>query len=136
MKRKLKWPAIVLAVLLLGFGTALLLWPRDRITAESWEKIEIGMTENQVEEILGGPGMSLDEWEVFIKTMKFPFSELTEPNNGWWIGDAKACKYWTSQRGCMQVNFDPQGNVSGKAFWRSLEPSPSFIDRLRDWLGW
>jgi hypothetical protein len=36
MKRKLKWLAIVLAVSLLGFGTALLLWPRDRITAESW----------------------------------------------------------------------------------------------------
>jgi hypothetical protein len=32
MKRKLKWLAIVLAVSLLGFGTALLLWPRDRIT--------------------------------------------------------------------------------------------------------
>jgi hypothetical protein len=32
MKRKLKWLTIVLAVSLLGFGTALLLWPRDRIT--------------------------------------------------------------------------------------------------------
>jgi len=27
MKRKLKWLAIVLAVSLLGFGTALFLWP-------------------------------------------------------------------------------------------------------------
>jgi hypothetical protein len=35
MKRKLKWLAIVLAVLLLGLGTAFFLWPRDRITAES-----------------------------------------------------------------------------------------------------
>jgi hypothetical protein len=59
MKRKLKWLAIVLAVLLLGFGTALLLWPRDRITAESWQKIRIGMTENEVAEILGGPGWRL-----------------------------------------------------------------------------
>src|SRR6516165_10069540 len=58
MKRKLKWLAIVLAVSLLGFGTALLLWPRDRITAESWHKIRIGMTEEEVAEILGGPGMT------------------------------------------------------------------------------
>ena len=36
MKRKLKWLAIVLAVSLLGFGTALLLWPRDRIQ-DAWE---------------------------------------------------------------------------------------------------
>ena len=48
MKRKLKLLAIVLAVSLLGFGTALLLWPRDRITAESWQKIRIGMTEDEV----------------------------------------------------------------------------------------
>jgi len=53
MKRKLKWIAAVLAVLLLGFGTALLLWPRDRIGAESWQKIRIGMTESEVENILG-----------------------------------------------------------------------------------
>jgi len=58
MKRKLKWLAIVLAVSLLGFGTALFLWPRDRITAESWQKIQIGMTEEEVAEILGGPGMT------------------------------------------------------------------------------
>ena len=49
MKRKLKWLAIVLGVSLLGFGTALLLWPRDRITAESWHKIRIGMTVKEVE---------------------------------------------------------------------------------------
>jgi len=61
MKRKLKWLAIVLAVSLLGFGAALLLWTRDRITAESWQKIRIGMTEEEVVEILGGPGMTGEE---------------------------------------------------------------------------
>src|SRR5262249_56779776 len=61
MKRKLKWLAVVLVVLLVGFGTALYLWPRDRITAESWQKIRIGMTEDEVAEILGGPGMRREE---------------------------------------------------------------------------
>ena len=61
MKRKRKWLAIVLAVSLLGFGTALLLRPRDRITAESWRKIRIGMTEDEVEEILGRPAMTYKE---------------------------------------------------------------------------
>ena len=61
MKRKLKWTATVLAVSLLGFGTALFLWPRDRITAESWEQIRVGMTEKEVVEILGQPsGMTLE----------------------------------------------------------------------------
>ena len=62
MKRKLKWLAIFLAVSLLGFGTALLLWPRDRITAESWQKIQVGMTEDEVADILGGPGMTCEEY--------------------------------------------------------------------------
>ena len=56
MKRKLKWLAVVLAVSLLGFGTPIFLWPRDRITAESLTRIHAGMTEKEVEHILGGPG--------------------------------------------------------------------------------
>jgi len=135
MKRKLKWLAIVLAVSLVGFGTALLLWPRDRITPESWRQIEIGMTENQVEKILGGPGTSWKEsW--FWDTDQFPLSDqiLVEPNYGVWILDIlKRHKNWTSQRGCMQIEFDLQGHVSGKAFWPSA--NGSFI-RFPDWLGW
>ena len=133
MKRKLKWLAIVLAVSLLGFGTELFLWPRDRITAQSWEKIEIGMTENQVEEILGRPGVSWED-SKFFDMGQFRL-ELAEPNKiVWRLDDLIASKYWTSQHGCMQVKFDPQGNISGKAFWHSSEPF--FLDRLRDWLGW
>jgi hypothetical protein len=138
MKLKLKWLAIVLAVSLLGFGTALFLWPRDRITAESWEKIQIGMTENQVEKILGGPGTSWKE-SGFRDTDPFPLSDqiLVEPNYGMWILDnLKRHKYWTSKRGCMQIEFDLQGHVSGKAFWPSGKADPNFLDRLRDWLGW
>jgi hypothetical protein len=41
MKRKLKWLALVLAVSLLGFGTALLLWPRDRITPNRGRRSEL-----------------------------------------------------------------------------------------------
>ncbi|HMF17746.1 MAG TPA: hypothetical protein VKE98_11100 [Gemmataceae bacterium] len=70
MKRKLKWLAIVLAVSLLGFRAALLLWPRDRITAESWHKIRIGMTEKEVAEMLGGPGMFWKETLLSIFPMR------------------------------------------------------------------
>jgi hypothetical protein len=58
MKRKLKWMGVVLVLLSLDFGTALFLLPRDRITADSYKTIEIGMTEKEVESILGGPGKS------------------------------------------------------------------------------
>jgi outer membrane protein assembly factor BamE (lipoprotein component of BamABCDE complex) len=137
MKRKLKWLAIVLAVLLLGFGTVLFLWPRDRITPELWEKIEIGMTENQVEEILGGPGMS---WKQFKEPHFFYRMVLSEPKGyrvqvrGMQMLDE--CKYWPSERRCLQIGFDGTGEVDGKVLWESGQRQPSFIDRLRDWLGW
>src|ERR1700730_3162439 len=65
MKRKLKWLGVGLAVLLLGVGTALLLLPRDRITPQSWKQIRLGMTEKEVEGILGGTGINDEEFEEF-----------------------------------------------------------------------
>src|SRR5215467_633386 len=93
MKRKLKWLAVVLAVLLLGFGTALLLWPRDPITAESWKRIRVGMTVEEVERILGRPGESLPQHiarrqavekrigQTFLE--RFDDNELLEPKDFW-----------------------------------------------------
>ncbi|HMF17276.1 MAG TPA: hypothetical protein VKE98_08730 [Gemmataceae bacterium] len=101
MKRKLKWIAAVLSVLLLGFGAALLLWPRDRITAESWKQIQIGMSEKEVEDILGRPGVS---WEANLFPLHF---ELAESNDTlyirrWPFESWESDKYWTSQRACIQ----------------------------------
>ena len=150
MKRKLKWPAIVLAVLVLGFGTPLWLWPRDRITPASWKEIRIGMTVAEVESILGRPGMAYDDFEdhldALAKNDKFPVPDhirFAEPEEGeWkWIDEGKNkvpnnTKYWIGQRGRMVIQLSPSGQVIGKYFhgWRS--PDPSFPERLRDWLGW
>ena len=74
MKRKLKWLAIAVAVSLLGFGTVLLFWPReDRITSESYEMIQIGMTEKEVVEILGGPGQTCAECKNHMDALQKGF---------------------------------------------------------------
>ena len=135
MKRKLKWIAVVLAVLLLGFGTALFLWPRDRITAESWKQIRIGMTEKEVEEILGGPAISPEEYKVrtqaLAKIGRLPNVSL------WREGLGKPDKNWIGRRGgFMQIGFDRRGHVCWKNYceWQSL--APTFLGRLGEWLGW
>jgi hypothetical protein len=137
MKRKLKWLIIVLAVSLLGFGTALLLWPRDRITAASWEKIRIGMTEKEVENILGSSGLSLDE---FVAKPFIPNKvSLLEP--GYYalqailvIGqDEGGDKYWLGRRGMILIVFDQEGHVGGKSFQGRRS---GFWHGLRDWLDW
>ena len=141
MKQKLKWLAIVLAVSLLGFGTALFLMrTHARITPESWRQIEIGMTENQVEEILGVPGMGLDQLHHFLTSVVLsePIGYCTRLEN-WQIrlglDQQDTHRFWTSQRHCLQIGFDGTGKLRGKVLWESGKPS-SIIDRLRDWLGW
>jgi hypothetical protein len=140
MKRKLKWLAIVLAVSLLGFGTALLLWPGDRITAESWQKIRIGMTEKEVVGILGRPGMSHEEAEVQYDRLKkelgppaFEFEDLSAEGN-WLFG--RTGKIWTGRRGRIEIEFDQDNHVCWKAFQGGRWINGGILDRLRDWLGW
>ena len=151
MKRKLKWLAIVFAVSLLGLGTALLLWPRDRITAESWQKIRIGMTEDEVAEILGGPGMTFNEFfaerqrleeEMFFaptKVVHGPRFEvedpsLEEPEDKAVVGDR--AKVWTGQRGIILIDLDQDNHVCWKRFHGGRWTNGGILDRLRDWLGW
>src|SRR5262245_52642021 len=138
MKRKLKWLAIVLAVLLLGFGSALLLWPRDQITAESWQKIRIGMTEDEVAEILGGPGMSREEYQAQHKALrtqigKVPFITnviLVEEDPNKMVREWPTVKTWFGRRGHLLIAIDEEGHVRGKQFtgWRRADPN--FLDRL------
>jgi hypothetical protein len=134
MKRKLKWLAIVLAVSLLGFGTALWLWPRDRITAESRQKIRIGMTEDEVVEILGGPGMNHEEYLHHRRDFEIEGPELDEPE--WGVPDWEMGKTWIGRRGLIRINLDQENRVSWKGFDGVRWNNGSILDRLRDWLGW
>ena len=141
MKRKLKWTALVLAVLLLGFGTALLLWPRDRITVESWQKIRIGMTEDEVAEILGGPSITGEEARAeyvrLLNELGRPPYEIDDP----WLEEpddqrlvGHRTRIWIGRRGAIGIELDQDNHVCWKGFhgvrWTNL------LDRLRDWLSW
>jgi hypothetical protein len=132
MKRKLKWLAIVLAISLLGFGTALLLWPRDRITADSWKQIRLGMTVKEVENMLGEPGSRhVDIWRDLAKE---PGNWFAEPNP--FIFDGTRNLTWIGRNGFIDIRYDERRQVIGKYFGEFPSTRPSFIDRLRDWLGW
>ena len=162
MKRKLKWIAVVLVLLLLGFGAALFLLPRDPITLASWKQIRIGMTEEEVEDILGGPGISTkdfwDQNEALEKQMgKPPFIDagvcLNEPERkaigtDAIIGSAggegpvskvrvavEGVRVWFGRRGYMLIQFDNEGHVESKLFQARRPADPTFLDHLRDWLG-
>ncbi|HMF18112.1 MAG TPA: hypothetical protein VKE98_12945 [Gemmataceae bacterium] len=160
MKRKLKWLAIVLAVSLLGFGTAIFLWPRDRITPESWKKIQIGMTESEVEKLLDKAGISFNEHQReqegprpshhFNPASALMIEGATEhKGHGNIFGvmlpldDKKRTKYWVGQAGIIGIHFDHE-----KVVWKLFqggrlaevgvrdEGSSSFLYKLRRFFGW
>jgi hypothetical protein len=138
MKRKLKWTAVVLVVLLVGFGVALFLLPRDRITAESWKKIRIGMTVEEVEEILGGPGITSEECRKrHFAPGKFSYDGVgfREPRDRV-ITDGDILKNWKGKHGLMQIGLDSDGHVIAKYFLGLRSADPTFLDHIRDWLGW
>jgi hypothetical protein len=135
MKRKLKWIAVLLIVLLAGMAAALFLWPRDQITLESWKKIRIGMTENQVEEILGGPGLNVENFwrDWWKKQQEFSLVGFS-PHEGAVV--TEPATYWVGRSGLIGIKFDEDGHVTGKIFSTVESTQQSFRDRLRDWLGW
>jgi len=120
------------------------LWPRDRITAESWQKIRIGMTEDQVAEILGGPGMNHKEadaqcWRLEKELGRPPFKRedpiLAEPKErGLFLIDS--ARVWSGRRGIIVIELDQDNNVCWKGFEGVRWTNAGILDRLCDWLGW
>lgn len=145
MKRKLKWMTLVLAVLLAGFGATLFLWPRDRITADSWQQIRLGMTEKKVERVLGGPGKDWEENQAQLIALKEelgkePFIHeddgvLLEEGPGGGFRMTGSCKHWLGRRGTIVILFDERGHVIWKGSWGHRPTDPTIFDHLRDWLG-
>jgi hypothetical protein len=136
VKTRRKWLAIILAVLLLGLGTAFFRWPRDRITAEAWKKIRLGMTEKEVEEILDGPGITLrdfeDKYGGQYHAGKARFCEGGEPIDPDW----RKIKVWFSRQGAIAIQLDRDFHVTSKIFQGIRWTEPNLLERLRDWLGW
>jgi hypothetical protein len=145
MKRKQARIATVLIVLLLLGAGAFLLWPQDRTTRASWDKIQVGMTEKEVEEILGGPGLSWEEYQAKeIDALEgghalMPDEVLEEPVGGFLPNSLDKTRVWRGRRGELGVQFDHGGRVRHKYFKggetiRGVDPT--FFGRLCDWLGW
>jgi hypothetical protein len=95
MKRTLVIIALVVTVL---FLVAILLRPRDRITQASWDRIQVGMTLQEVEAILGGPGKNDEDIQVQINGIR---------------------KVWMSRSGfgVIWIQFDNEGRVHSKGFY-------------------
>ena len=111
MKRKLKWLAIVLVVSLLGFGMALLLWPRDRITVEWWN------------------------WADLLGNSKRRFGRIRKTRSWIWTGS----KYGLDDADASQLNWTKTttfaGNTSREADGSMRVSSSVSLQTLRSTAG-
>jgi hypothetical protein len=127
MPRKTFLLGAALALLALAFAvTSCVLGPPHRVTDANAKRIQKGMTLSQVEVVFGGVAHS------------------TEPTKGglcrWCTREeierhAECVRIWRDEGGEIEVWFNPFGKVIGTSFRSARPPQPSFLDRIRSWLG-
>jgi hypothetical protein len=122
-RRLLLWLA---GVALIGLGVWIVagaLRPRHNISQAGFELIRAGMTEREVETILGGPAGDYTHGRVDP-------SECIP--SGEWLLDGKE---WVGNESIVTVAFDEEGKVL-HAQIREVPHLPSLWQRLRNLLPW
>jgi outer membrane protein assembly factor BamE (lipoprotein component of BamABCDE complex) len=126
MRKRVVLILVVLAIALLG--GYLLLWataPTDSITADNAAKIYEGMTEPDVEQVLGGPaGVYHPDGETWAWVLE---------NGRITIGHRR--KIWVGRAGGIRVHFDEGGRVAVSQWVDGPERSLDLLAKLRRWLG-
>jgi outer membrane protein assembly factor BamE (lipoprotein component of BamABCDE complex) len=97
------------------------------IDEEHCDRIKVGMRQEEVEAILGGPpGSFTPDSVIYITISSFSM----------WDGRER-WEYWSGNEGQIEVAFDEQGAVQFSTFSSGLVlqlPPPTLIERLGDWL--
>jgi hypothetical protein len=116
--------------LLAAVTIALLMWavlpPHASVSRGNYNKIRVGMTEAEVEALLGGPGEDLAPLtyeDVHVDELP-PLQLHSLPYR---------LHHWRSNTHMITVIFDREGRVAGKTY--SRDPTVSFLRRFIDWLG-
>ena len=125
--KRLLW-CVAAGVFLLAAGFTVFVFVHvlpDRITPENCDRIEVGMSLEEVEAILGGPADLEDD----------------HADAGIPLGPSKT---WVGEQSAVVVSFEPSGRVSG--WWLEAPasevrrlcdlPEPTFWQKLRRSLGW
>jgi hypothetical protein len=118
--RRLLWCLGAGVFLLLGGGALFLAAHvlRDRITPDNCDRIQVGMSAEEVNTILGRP----PDLEIPMRA-----GPILEP--GAWLDE----KIWSGERWEILVDLDHHGRVTAKACINlEAAPRPTFWERVRD----
>jgi hypothetical protein len=121
-------------------GVAWLCWPQPRISPASFERIHEGMSQDQIEAIIGLPPGDYYTGPRGIGgiTSRGPFGfPCVEKGRPWGKQTGRVIIWWGNDY-AIQVSFDKSEKADG---WYLLHVVPAvrgstFIDRVRARLGW
>jgi hypothetical protein len=137
VKRKLAWYALAMFIIV---GVLWLVWPRDPISRETYQKIQMGMTLEETEVLVGRPSINMAEMmDILVKRhvrwITHPESVLHEGND--WSKsrpDLTKIMCWEGTGGGIAVQLGDDGRVIGKRY--EERQSAGLVDRLRNVVGW
>jgi outer membrane protein assembly factor BamE (lipoprotein component of BamABCDE complex) len=110
---------VILACLLLAVCVLLLFSRRQQVNSEAFNAIQDGMTEEEVEAILGSPA---GEYTVLIPWLrpKVTYQKLRDTRGA-------NTKYWAGETAVITITFDRDGKVHAK----SMTELPSLWEELK-----
>ena len=130
-KRLRLWVGLLVALVAIGF-VGMLWWtaPTHGVGWTGYERIELGMTEREVEKIVRKPPgwyepLPAGEHQVYV--------HQAAVEKG--VRDSQKGYSWVSTEGHLGVSLDAAGKVVGVSFTPTSRVRPSFLDRFRRWLG-
>jgi hypothetical protein len=98
--------------------------PVPSIDKNSFDRIQIGMNEEEVDAVLAGPAR-----DYTTKTM------IEAPEHGLVLKRASFTKKWRGNGGVVTIGFDDDHLVKWKRFNAVSPLEPSWIEELRSWTG-
>jgi hypothetical protein len=130
--RRLVLLVVSAAVAIVGFAVTITWWttPDHGISWHSYRRIELGMTEHEVCEILAlppGSHLNLPKGEHVVGDHKAAASKgsINSPKGYSWVGNA----------GHLGVSFDDADKVVGESYMPHRREHPSLLDTIRAWFG-
>jgi hypothetical protein len=137
---------LALAIVAIGVGIYLCLPRSPRFTVEQFDRIQIGMTQAEVEAVLGcSPGnytqSKLNESVLLLAEADENYHDAREFSQHW-VGDTPEPCYFARDGSARKwaigarVRFDAAGRVIGIDSFSASYSSPTLLAQLRAWVGW
>ena len=139
MKKRKK--LLLLVAIFLVVTAGLLMAPDDPVSEATYQRIRLGMTLREVEDVIGQPGLKISDAVRALskRGVKFhPPSRVLHDGNDWGNKQQDLSKIicWEGTGAGMAVQLDDDGRVIGKRFEEGHIRNRSLFDGVRRSFGW